>query len=108
MEAISVKVTIEPYDNGKAIVVRSGDLVWWKWYASGGSAGAEAHQLGLADEQVFPTGERNTQEIRFLVKSDAVVDPDELVRFGFEPPALSVLKHMCTGASTFASRAVEK
>lgn len=24
MEAISVKVTIEPYDNGKAIVVRSG------------------------------------------------------------------------------------
>jgi len=84
MEAIPVKVTIEPSDcNGEATWVRSGDQVWWKWYGSRGDAIMDAEHLGLANTQIFPNGTRLTRGIRRTVKEDASADPGELIRFGF-------------------------
>lgn len=85
MEAIPVKVTIEPsQSHGEAIWVRSAGQAWWKWYGSRLEACMEAAQLGLANRQEFPNGERLTQGVRYSAKEDAVADPDELIRLGFE------------------------
>ena len=87
MEALPVKVTIEPSgSNGEAVWVRSENNVWWKWYGSRLDACIEAVELGLANRNMFPTGERFTQGVRYSPKDDATADPDELVRFGFGRP----------------------
>lgn len=87
MEAIPVKVTIEPSDNnGEALWVRSEDHVWWKWYGSRLEACIEAAELGLADRRELPNCERFTREVRYTAKDNAVADPGELGRFGFGPP----------------------
>jgi hypothetical protein len=91
VEAIPVRVTIEPSDcNGEALWIRSENQVWWKWYGSRLEACVEAAQLGLANRQELPSGERLSQNVRYSAKDDAVAITEELVRLGFgRPPAKS-------------------
>jgi hypothetical protein len=87
MEAVPVKVSIEPSDsNGVALWVRSADTLLWKWYSSRFDACAEAAQLGLAAREVLPSGERFSLVVRYSAKENPVADSDELARFGFGPP----------------------
>jgi hypothetical protein len=90
MGAVPVKVTIEPSEsNGEALWVRYADNLLWKWYGSRLDACVEATQLGLADRQVQPSGERWTLVVRYSAKENPVVDPEELVRFGFQSPPIN-------------------
>ena len=90
MEAIPVRVTIEPSDfYGETTWVRSEDQVWWKWYGSRLDACIEAARLGLVNSQKFPSEVRFSQNVRYSVKDDAVAIPDELVRLGFRRPPTS-------------------
>jgi hypothetical protein len=87
MNDIPVKVTVEPSScNGVGLWVRSNDQVWWKWYGSPLDAWTEAEQLGLAESAAYPNGTRITLDIRHTAKENAVVNPEELTRFGFKEP----------------------
>jgi hypothetical protein len=87
MEAVSVKVAIEPSSsNGEALWVRSPEALLWKWYGSRIDACVEAAQLGLAARELLASGERFSLVVRYSAKENPVADFDELARFGFEPP----------------------
>jgi hypothetical protein len=84
---IKVRVSSRPVQDGhEAIVESKTDPLqrWTKWYAFEGEAGTELSLLGLTDDEP-PVAQGKILSIRRKLKKEAIVDPEELLRYGFRP-----------------------
>jgi hypothetical protein len=84
---IAVKSTVlEADNNGCFLRVQSKEdlpRAWSKWYPSPEIASIDGERLGLTERQEFLSG--LTMTVRRHFKQEAVIDPDDLIRFNFAP-----------------------
>lgn len=83
---VVTSTVLEADNNGCLLRVRSNEeppRAWSKWYPSPEIASIDGERLGLTERQEFPSGLVIT--VRRHFKQEAVIDPDDLIRFNFVP-----------------------
>jgi hypothetical protein len=82
---IEVTVSERPAQGGREIIVQSkSDPVqkWGKWYSDEWAPGSELSLLGLTDDGK-PAAHGKLLTISRKLKTEASVDPEEFLRYGF-------------------------